>query len=137
MSDALTSAAAVAFLVVAAAVIAFEVALAAGAPLGVYAMGGTNPGRLPPRLRVAAAVQAVVIAVLGAIVGSSAGLVAIPLIADLPELIWLVVVFSAISLVLNAISRSPGERRIWAPVALVMLASSLVVAVSTGGGLAG
>lgn len=106
--------------------IGFQVALAAGAPWGEYAMGGRYPGRFPLRLRVAAVMQAAVLAVLGAIVLTSAGLVASPLAA--PWLIWLVVAFSAASLFVNAISRSPGERRIWVPVAIVMLGSSLIVA---------
>jgi hypothetical protein len=50
--------------------------------------------------------------------------------ATFPWLIWLVVAFSAISVVVNTITPSARERRLWAPVALVMLVSSLVVAVS-------
>jgi hypothetical protein len=47
-----------------------------------------------------------------------------------PWAIWAVVGFSALSLALNAITPSAGERRIWVPVAAVMLASSLVVALA-------
>jgi len=118
------------FSVVTAGAVVFQIGLALGAPWGAYAMGGAIPGRFPPRLRVAAAAQAVLLAAFIAIVLSSAGLVTVPLLEGLPSLIWLVVAFSALSLVLNAISRSPGERRIWVPVAVVMLGSSLVVAVS-------
>ena len=39
-------------------------------------------------------------------------------------------VATSVSLVLNVITPSPGERRIWVPVAVAMLASSLVVAIS-------
>jgi hypothetical protein len=39
-----------------------------------------------------------------------------------------VVAISAIALVLNLITPSAGERKRWAPIALAMLASSLVVA---------
>ncbi|MGE5377512.1 MAG: hypothetical protein ACM3XO_20835, partial [Bacteroidota bacterium] len=45
-------------------------------------------------------------------------------------LIWFVAGFSALSLVLNLVTPSAGERPIWAPVALVLLASSAVVAFS-------
>jgi len=62
------------------------------------------------------------------IVLSEAGVIVPGLSEALPSLIWLVVAFSAVSVVLNAITRSAGERRIWLPVALVMLAASLVVA---------
>jgi hypothetical protein len=127
-----TTLAAIVFTLVAAGVIAFQIALALGAPWGEYAMGGAFPGKYPPRMRVAAVVQAVLLGIIALIVLASAGLVAVPIISDLPSLIWLVVVFSAVSVVLNAMSRSAGERRIWVPVALVMLGSSLVVALSPG-----
>ena len=42
------------------------------------------------------------------------------------------VVGSALGVVLNAISRSAGERRIWVPVTLGMLVTSLLVAVNAG-----
>lgn len=126
----MTTAAALVFAVVTAGVIIFQIALALGAPWGAYAMGGAVPGRFPTRMRVAAVGQAVLLALLVAIVLSSAGLIAVPVLEDLPSLIWLVVAFSALSVVLNALSRSAGERRIWVPVATVMLVSSLVVALA-------
>jgi len=113
-------------------VIGFQVALALGAPWGAYAMGGAFPERFPPAMRVAAVVQAVAIAALALIVLSAAGLALPSVVQELPWLVWLPVAFSAASLGLNAASRSAGERRIWVPVALVLLASSLAVA-STGG----
>ena len=45
-------------------------------------------------------------------------------------LIWLVVGMSSLTLALNTISSSAGERRIWVPVALVQLASSFLVAIA-------
>ena len=128
----MSSGAAIVFAAVTAGVIAFQIALALGAPWGEYAMGGANRGRLPPAMRVAAVVQALVLALLALAVLTRAGLVDVPVLRDLPWLVWVAVAFSAVSLVLNGISRSPGERRIWVPVALVMLGSSLVVALTTG-----
>jgi hypothetical protein len=125
-----TTVAAIIFAVVAGAVVAFQLALAAGAPWGTYAMGGAYPGRLPPPLRIAAVVQAVVIGLLAVVVLSDAGLVLPDLALSLPWLVWVPVAVSAIAVVLNAISRSAGERRIWVPVAIVLLACSLIVAVS-------
>ena len=118
------------FAVVAAGVVAFQFALALGAPWGAYAMGGSFPGRFPPPLRVAAAVQAVVIGLLALVVLSDAGVVLPEIATGFPWLIWVPVVVSALAVVLNAISRSAGERRIWVPVAVVLLASSLVVALN-------
>jgi hypothetical protein len=110
--------------------IAFQLALAAGAPWGAYAMGGRFPGRMPPAMRIAALGQAALLGLLILIVLAGAGLAQVPIVSGLPSLIWLVVGFSALSLVLNAASRSPGERRIWVPVAVIMLGSSLVVALT-------
>lgn len=124
----MTTIAAVAFAVAATVVVGFQLALALGAPWGAYAMGGGRPGRFPPGLRVLAVVQAVVIAMLALIVLSAAGIAAPEVVDDLPWLVWLPVVVSGASLVMNAMSRSPGERRLWVPVAAVMLVSSLVVA---------
>ena|SRR5688572_16455095 len=120
--------AAVVFAVVAGGVVAFQLALALGAPWGGYAMGGAFPGRFPPPLRVAAVIQAVVIGLLAVVVLSAAGLVLPDLAAGFPWLVWVPVAVSAIAVVLNSISRSAGERRIWVPVAMLLLVSSLIVA---------
>ncbi len=124
----ITVIAALVFAVVAGGVIAFQLALALGAPWGRYAMGGAFPGRFPPPMRVAAVVQAILIALLAVVVLSAAGLVLPDLATAAPWLVWVAVVVSAIAVVLNVISRSAGERRIWVPVATVLLVSSLLVA---------
>ncbi|MGZ9160516.1 MAG: hypothetical protein ACXW4T_05065 [Candidatus Limnocylindrales bacterium] len=122
--------AASAFAVVALGVIAFQVALTLGAPWGAYAMGGAFPGRLPTPMRVAALVQAVLIGLLALAVLSAAAVI-VPELADAyPWVVWVAVVVSAFAVVLNAISRSAGERRIWVPVAVVMLVCSVLVALT-------
>ena len=108
--------------------VGFQIALAAGAPWGSYAMGGRFPGRLPLSMRVAALVQGLLLTGLAAVVLSRAGVALGWLSRGAPWLIWVVVVISALSLALNSMTPSAGERRVWAPVALAMLASSLVVA---------
>ena len=126
----LTAAAAVAYAIVVTGVVAFQVALALGAPWGAYAMGGAFPGRFPPRLRVAAVVQGALLAGTIAVVLARAG-IALPELSDATNwLTWAVVAIAFVALILNAISPSAGERRIWVPVTLVMLASSLVVALT-------
>jgi len=122
-------AAALLYAAVSAGVIAFQFALAAGAPLGAYAMGGAFPGRFPPALRIAALVQAVLIAGTAAVVMSRAGLVLAEWSRASRWLVWVVVAFSGTSLVLNLITPSADERAIWAPVALLLLASSATVAI--------
>lgn len=121
---------AVVFAVVAVGVIAFQLALALGAPWGRYAMGGAFSGRFPPPMRVAAVIQAVVIGFIALAVLSAGRLVLPEIAVAFPWLVWVAVAFSAVALVLNAISRSAGERRIWVPVAIVLLASGLLVALN-------
>ena len=122
-------AAALLYAAVSAGVIAFQLALAAGAPWGAYAMGGAFPGQFPPALRIAAVVQAALIAGMAAVVMSRAGLVLSGWSRASRRLVWVAVAFSAVSLVLNVITPSAGERAIWAPVALLLLASSVAVAI--------
>jgi len=118
------------YAVVSAGVIAFQIALALGAPWGAYAMGGAYPGQFPPELRVAAAVQAVILGLLALVVLARAG-IAMPAWSRISRwLAWVVVAFSALSLVLNLITPSAGERAIWAPIAFIMLVSSVIVALS-------
>ena len=124
------TAAALIFALVAAGAVAFQLGLALGAPWGGYAMAGRYPGAFPPRLRAAAVVQGAILAFLAIVVLSDAGLAVESLAQAAPWLIWAPVAFSAASLVLNVITPSPGERRIWVPVAVAMLASSLVVAIN-------
>lgn len=127
-----TTVAAVAYTAATTAVIAFQLALALGAPWGAYAMGGSSPGRFPPAMRVAAVAQAVLLGLMAAVVLSRAGLVLPGWSLAATWLTWVVVAFSGVSLVLNMITPSAGERRIWVPVILVLLASSLAVALTAG-----
>jgi len=126
----LTAVAAILYAIVVSGVVAFQVALALGAPWGGYAMGGAFPGRFPARLRAAAVVQGAILAGTIAVVLARAGL-ALPELADPARwLTWVVVAIALVALVLNANTPSAGERRIWVPVTLAMLVSSLLVALA-------
>jgi hypothetical protein len=115
-----------------ACVVVFQLALALGAPWGRFAMGGAFPGRFPTGMRVAAAAQGLLLLASAGVVLARAG-VALPQWAAASSwLIWAVVAFSAVSTLLNLITPSPAERRLWAPVAIVMLVSSLIVATTAG-----
>ena len=122
--------AAVIFSVVIVGVVAFQIALALGAPWGAYAMAGKFPGRFPPAMRVGAVVQAALLGLMAVVVLSRAGIVA-PSWSSASWPIWVVVAITAVSTVLNAISPSAGERRIWVPVTVVLLATALAVALTT------
>jgi hypothetical protein len=126
----MTTVAALVFAALTTGVVAFQIALALGAPWGKYAMGGRSPGRFPPAMRVAAVGQAVLLAVIAIVVLSDARLWLPQLALMFPWLIWLVVAFSAVSVVLNVLTPSARERRIWAPVTIAMLVSSIIVALT-------
>jgi hypothetical protein len=128
----LRRAAALLYAGVSAGVVAFQIALAAGAPWGSYAMGGAFPGKFPITLRIAALAQAALIAGMAIVVLSRAGLVLAGWSGVTRWLMWFVVAFAAVSLVLNLITPSAAERAIWAPAALLLLASSAVVAIDGG-----
>ncbi|QKJ25558.1 hypothetical protein HRU87_05130 [Aquiluna borgnonia] len=107
----------------------FQLAILFGAPLGEYAFGGQNAGVLPLRYRIASAVSTLVLlGISGHYVGQ---------LGWLPKLLdtelntwvnWFLVGFSALSALMNNISRSSKERKLWGPVTLAMLAASVVVA---------
>lgn len=122
--------AAIVYAIITLGVVAFQIALAAGAPWGAYAMGGAAPGKLTPGLRAAALVQAALLAGLAAVVMARAGLILPGWAQASGWLVWIVVAITALSLGLNLITRSAGERAIWAPAAALLLISSLAVALA-------
>jgi len=109
-------------------VVAFQLALAIGAPWGAYAMGGAFPGQLPTVLRIGAIVQALVLTGFAAVVLARQGLAFRRLAGASRWLIWVVVAVVALSVVLNSITPSAGERAIWAPVTLALFVTSVLVA---------
>jgi hypothetical protein len=123
--------AAVIYAIITFGVIAFQIALAAGAPWGAYAMSGASPGQFPPALRIAAIVQAVLLAGMAAVILARAGLILPGWWRVSHWLVWVVVALTALSLVLNLITPSAGERAIWAPTLALLLISSLIVAFSS------
>jgi hypothetical protein len=111
-----------------AVVVAFQIALALGAPWGAYAMGGAYPGQFPPALRIAALVQAGILIGLAGIVLARAGIALKSWERVARWMVWVAVAFSAVSLLLNLITPSVGERMLWVPVAFALLVCSLMVA---------
>ena len=110
-------------------VVAFQIALAFGAPWGEYTMGGRNPGKLPIGFRIAAVSQAGVILFFDLVVLTRVGLI-FPQMASLSRtLIWFVVGFFVLGSLMNILTPSKKERNLWAPVNLVMLALSVFIAV--------
>ena len=122
--------AAIIYAIVMVGVVAFQIALTAGAPWGAYAMGGASPGQLPLTLRIAAIIQAALLAGMAAVILARAGLILPGWSRVAHWLVWIVVALTASSLVLNLITPSAGERAIWAPTLALLLISSIIVAFS-------
>ena len=124
MADILTGAVAILYAALAVVVALFQIALAVGAPWGRLAMGGRWTGRLPPALRGPALVQAALMLLMARVVLGQAEV--LPMLGP-GWLIWPVVAVSALAALANLATPSRAERRLWAPVALAMLACVLVV----------
>jgi hypothetical protein len=123
----MTVVAAWSFTALAALVVVFQLALVAGAPWGRFTQGGVHAGRLPAPARAAAAASAVVLTGLALLVLARAGLLGDAALAASTPWAWAAVVVSALTTLANAASRSRAERALFLPVALGMLATSLIV----------
>ena len=123
----MTQTAAYVFAFVIALLALFQIALAAGAPMGRFAWGGAQ-ARLPVALRIGSVVSLLIYSVCAAIILDRAGL--IDVVADDVSGIgaWVVAGFLSLGVVMNAISRSKPERFTMTPVALVLAASAWGVA---------
>jgi hypothetical protein len=120
--------AAIIYIVVNAVVVGFQVALAAGAPWGELTMGGKFPGQLPPAMRAAALGSAVLLVAFSVVVATRAGLILPRWRRASRRLIWVVVVYAAVGVLLNAATPSARERMLWLPVALALAGCAVVVA---------
>jgi hypothetical protein len=108
----------------------FQLALALGAPWGGLAMGGAFPGTYPPAMRVAALIQIAILGSVALVVLARAGLVLPTWGRPSRWLVWVVVGLLGVGVVLNLITPSPLERLLWGPVAAVLFAAALRVALS-------
>jgi hypothetical protein len=118
---------AIIFTVLTGIVIIFQGCLAAGVPWGEASMGGRYPGKYPPKMRVVAVINMLLLAFIAAVVLSEANLM-FPQLSPISSIgIWIVIVFFIIGTIMNTITPSKIER-IWAPVALIQLITSFIVA---------
>ena len=121
-----TSPAAVAACVLLGALAVFQALLVCGAPLGRFAWGGQHDV-LPTRLRVGSLVSLVIYVILGWVIlaragqdGGGHGLLAVAT--------WVIAGYFLLGVALNLASRSRIERIVMTPVALVLCALTVVVA---------
>jgi hypothetical protein len=107
----------------------YQLSLAAGAPFGEAAWGGTTDGQLSTGLRVGSASSIVIYAVAAALILRRAGFPvrwvshAVARIGS-----WVLVVLLTFGALTNFLSQSPWERFLLAPVTLMLAGLCLIVA---------
>jgi hypothetical protein len=113
-------------------IVAFQVALAAGAPWGNAAYGG-QPAHLNASFRVSSVIAAVFWAGAALVVLRRVGYrVWAPLPARaLPVAVWVLFALSLISVIMNGITPSSIERAIWLPFAIVLASALGYIAIAS------
>lgn len=114
-------------------VAAFHAAVALGAPWGELTQGGGTTGTLTASGRLVAAASSALSILMAAAVLGRAGLGPWGRRSSrvTTVLAWFTVAYAAIGAVLNLITRSTGERALWAPVSLLLLALVTFVMVTS------
>jgi hypothetical protein len=108
----------------------FQLALVFGAPWGRLTQGGAVDGALPASGRLLAAFSMLVLAALWVILTGRAGLGPG---RRLPKRLlaigaWVAVAYAVLACLLNAATPSSGERALWLPVSVLLLACAVVIA---------
>ncbi|MBS0124280.1 hypothetical protein [Thetidibacter halocola] len=106
------------------ALVFFQVALIAGAPLGAWTQGGRVEGRLDPKGRVMAALSIPILLFMALAILSAAGF---PGLGWPRWTGWAALAVSGLSCAVNWITPSRPERALWGPVTTVMVALALYV----------
>lgn len=107
----------------------FQLALALGAPMGEYAFGGQNVGKLPLGYRIGSAVSFLIMLALAGHYLAQLG-VFTPILPE-PQnswVNWALVGFAALAALMNNITRSQKEKRLWGGTTLAMLLAAIIVA---------
>ena len=123
---------AIIFVALLALMVPFQIALALGAPWGRFAWGGQHPQKLPTGFRIGSAVAVLIYAFIALIALDRAGILGLFPTGFSQVAMWVVFGFLALSVVMNAISRSKHERYTMTPVALVLAVLALLVALGVG-----
>ena len=107
----------------------FQIALIAGAPMGEYAFGGQNPGKLPAKFRIGSVFTlAIYVGIIGHLL-AQLGILPKMLPVGLNSVAnWAIFGLNLLGLLMNAISRSKKERNMWVPVLLLSVVLSIIVA---------
>jgi hypothetical protein len=106
----------------------FQIALIAGAPLGHFAWGGQNEV-LPAAYRIGSVMSLAIYVLFGIIALQKVNVLHIIKSARFSNIgIWIIFGYSALGVLMNAASRSSGERAVMTPLVLVMAILSFIIA---------
>jgi hypothetical protein len=111
----------------------FQVALVLGAPWGEFTQGGATSGTLTTSGRLVAAVSSVLAMVMAGAILGRVGQGPFRLLSSRVKIVlaWFTTLYAVLGVVLNLITRSTGERALWAPVSILLLALIAFVMVTT------
>lgn len=108
----------------------FQLALAAGAPIGRFAWGGQH-NVLPARLRVGSIVSVPLYALFALVLLERAALVTVFGNEQFVQVAtWVLGGYFALGILMNGLSRSKAERIVMVPVTLVLAVLTLLIALS-------
>lgn len=109
-------------------VVLFQLCLAFGLPWGEASMGGKFPGKYPQKMRIVALINMLILSCLIIIVLVDSDLW-LPQFKSISSIgIWFVVAYAVIAVILNIITPSKIERKIWAPITALQLIASVIIA---------
>ncbi len=120
--------AAISFTILSVILVLFQLGLTIGMPWGAASMGGKFPGKYPLKMRFVSLMNSFVLGLMAVIVLIKSEMLLPQFIPFANVAIYFVVAFSAITTILNILTKSKVERKIWAPVAVMLLLSSVIVA---------
>ena len=111
------------------AVALFQLAIVLGAPVGEYAYGGQHQRVLPTRFRATSVVSMLIMLALAGHYMAQLGVFS-PLLDEAGNAIanWGFVAFFALSALMNNISKSEKEKRVFGSITIAMLLSAILVA---------
>ena len=119
---------AIIFTILSGIIVLFQLGLTLGMPWGEASMGGKFPGKYPPKMRIVSLINSLILIFIAVIVLVKADLL-FPQYKSISNIaIYFVVGFSAVATILNIITPSKIERKIWAPFATLLLIASIIVA---------
>lgn len=108
----------------------FQVALIAGAPVGRFAWGGQHKV-LPRKLRVASVYSIFIYIFIALVALGKAGVVTLGISPSIvATLTWIIFIYFVLGIFMNVVSRSIPERLVMTPVATVLAAGFLVLALA-------